>query len=92
MSNPLAPGLLKLGQTTDVERRARDLSACQCFHLQVEKVWPGLGRLEQLVHNDLSVLRHRDGPGIEWFKTDLATVQMCVDMHLAVASQRVTML
>ena len=87
MSNPLASGVLKVGQTNNVERRARKLSHGHCFHLRVEKVWPGLGHLEWQVHAELRLLRCSDCPGKEWFRTDLSTVEMCVALMCRIAAQ-----
>ena len=68
-----APGLLKVGRSDNPERRAMDLQSGHCFWIVVQAVVYGRGDCEREVHRLLQHVRV-DGPGRQWFRTDLPGV------------------
>ena len=65
-ANTLIPGILKIGRSSDVERRRLYMQQSHPFHLITVATFPGAGHLELRVHAALNALLV-DGPGREWF-------------------------
>ena len=58
--------MIKLGRSSDVERRRTELQRSHPFRLITVATFPGAGHLEANVH--LALHAHLvDGPGREWF-------------------------
>jgi len=71
MTRSDAPGLLKIGRSSNPERRAQDLHGGHCFHVNVLCAFPQAGHIETPVHHAL--VSHRvAGPGREWFRLSVA--------------------
>jgi hypothetical protein len=77
MSRSDAPGLVKVGRSDNPERRAMDLQAGHCFWMVVHAIVNGRGGCEREVHRLLQHVRV-DGPGREWFRTDLPGVLVTI--------------
>ena len=67
MSNPLIPGIVKIGRAGCPETRARNLSSSQPFRVKVEYVYKGMGFIERKIHARLSAANVQGGQGREWF-------------------------
>jgi hypothetical protein len=65
-------GILKVGRSSNAERRAREIQGCHCFTVQVVALIPGAGHLELDAHRVLSEFRM--DPGREWFRCSLSRV------------------
>ena len=65
-ANTLIPGILKIGRSSDVERRRLYMQQSHPFHLITVATFPGAGHLEPRVHATLNTLLVA-GPGREWF-------------------------
>ncbi len=63
--------VLKIGRSSNPEKRRRGLEACQNFHLELLATFPGKGYLEPEVHKRLEERRSTRGAGTEWFRIDL---------------------
>ena len=63
-----APGLVKIGRSSDPARRAAELQAGQWFWVKVLAVFSDAGRLERSIHRALQHSRETDIPGTEWFR------------------------
>ena len=74
--NPRIPGEVKIGRARNVQTRLNDLSSCQNFSLVLLQAWPGWGYLERDVHQYLASRRLTGHPGREWFRLDLAEVDL----------------
>jgi hypothetical protein len=84
LSNPLMPGLLKIGKTTrDVAGRANELYQTGVpgpFKIEFDLVSPDCHRLEVAMHSALS--KDRVDPGREFFSVDVAkATQTLIDLH-----------
>ncbi len=92
MSRSDAPGLLKVGRSDNPERRALDLQSGHCFWIVVQAAVNGHGDCEREVHRLLQHVR-MDGPGREWFRSDLPDVleTIATAARSNHASQRVPM-
>ena len=72
MNRSDAPGLLKIGRSSNTEGRAQDLHGGHCFHVNVLCAFPQAGHIERPVHH--AVASHRvAGPGREWFRLSVAS-------------------
>ena len=65
--NPVLPGMVKIGRTSDVRARAYGLSACHPFTIQVCHEYPGFGFLEQIIHDKVRESRVTGFMTREWF-------------------------
>ena len=83
MQNSRIPDEKKVGRSHDPEQRARQLGASQNFRLQILKVYPACGHLESTVHKRLKARKVTEGQGEEWFRVDLATLDMIVQGCIA---------
>ena len=63
-----APGLVKIGRSSDPNRRAGELQASQWFWVKVRAAFTDAGHLERAIHCDLRHRRVDDIPGTEWFR------------------------
>ena len=62
--------VVKIGRSTNPEKRRVSLERCQDFGVELVAVFPGRGYLESLVHGRFEGYRSGRGPGTEWFKVD----------------------
>ena len=62
-----APGLVKIGRSSDPARRAFELQTGQWFWVKVQAAFTDAGHLEKTVHHALRNKRATDCPGVEWF-------------------------
>ena len=62
-----ALGIVKIGSSSNPERRRRDLQQSHTFLMKLLAVFPGKGYLECKVHRRLSSLRVWTGTGREFF-------------------------
>ena len=69
-SNPILPGVLKIGRSVSPETRCKSLSTSQPFIIQIIATYGGLGFLERAIHLKLHSKRVTSGPGLEWFKIE----------------------
>ena len=83
MQNSRIPDEKKVGRSHDPEQRARELGRSQNFRLQILKIYPGCGHLEATVHRRLKARKVTEGQGEEWFRIDLATIDMIVQGCIA---------
>ena len=67
MSNPLIPGMVKIGRANCPETRAQNLSNGHPFHVQVEYTYEGFGHLEANIHIRIRDANVQGGAGREWF-------------------------
>ena len=58
---------IKIGRTSDITKRLRQLEASQNFRLVVVASFPDHGHLERAVHRRLSAYRSAEGASNEWF-------------------------
>ncbi len=58
---------VKIGRSANVNKRKRDLEACQNFFVDVVAIFPGKGWFEKEVHRNLQDYRSTSGAGTEWF-------------------------
>ena len=65
-------GSVKIGRSFNVEKRRRQLMACQDFRIRVLQRYPRKGFLEPHIHRLLQSKRSRGGPGVEWFQVSAA--------------------
>ena len=63
-----APGLVKIGRSSDPARRAAELQAGQWFWVKVLAAFSDAGHLERSIHRALQQYRVTDIPGTEWFR------------------------
>ena len=61
--------VVKIGKSSNVERRRRELEASQNFRVEILAIFPGKGDLEPKVHERLAHCRSTAGAGKEWFKS-----------------------
>ena len=71
MQNPRIPDEKKVGRSINVEARAKQLSQCHNFRLQILKVYHCQGYLEATIHKRLRARKVTEGDGQEWFKVCL---------------------
>ncbi len=76
--NSRIPDEKKLGRSHDPEARAKQLSQCQNFRIQILKTYHGQGYLESTIHKRLKPRKVTEGEGVEWFKVDLETLDLIV--------------
>ena len=62
-----ALGMVKIGSSSDPERRRRKLQECHTFTMKLLAVFPGKGYLEHNVHRRLSHMRVWTGTGREFY-------------------------
>ena len=67
MSNPLIPGMVKIGRASCPETRAQTLSNGHPFRVQVEYTYEGMGHLEANIHVRIREANVQGGAGREWF-------------------------
>ena len=58
--------VVKIGRSSDVEKRRRALEGGHAFYVGIVAVFPGCGHLEHRVHQRLDVFKAH-GAGREWF-------------------------
>ena len=58
---------VKIGRTSDITNRLRQLEASHNFRLVVVASFPEHGHLERAVHRRLSAYRSAEGASNEWF-------------------------
>ena len=58
---------VKVGRTHNIDARVRGLCSSHNFQIKVLAFHPGLGYLEQHVHNRLRAYQSTDGSSTEWF-------------------------
>jgi hypothetical protein len=63
-----APGLVKIGRSSNPARRAAELQAGQWFWVKVLAAFSDAGHLERSIHRALQHSRVMDIPGTEWFR------------------------
>ena len=63
-----APGLVKIGRSSNPARRATELQAGQWFWVKVLAAFSDAGHLERSIHRALQHSRVTDIPGTEWFR------------------------
>ena len=63
-----APGLVKIGRSSNPARRASELQAGQWFWVKVLAAFSDAGHLERSIHRALQQHRVTDIPGTEWFR------------------------
>ena len=73
----------KIGRSHDPEARAKQLSQCQNFRIQILKTYHGQGYLEATIHKRLKARKVTEGDGQEWFKIDLTTLDMVIQGAVA---------
>ena len=59
--------IVKIGRTHNIDARVRGLCSSHNFQIKVLAFHPGLGYLEQHVHNRLRAYQSTDGSSTEWF-------------------------
>ena len=59
--------VVKIGRSSNIEQRRRDLQAGHNFLVTVVASFPSFGHLEQMVHLQLQAFRSTEGVGKEWF-------------------------
>jgi len=62
-----APGMVKIGSSSNPERRRRELQESHTFTMKLLAVFPCKGYLEHKVHHRLSPSRVWTGPGREFY-------------------------
>ena len=83
MQNSRIPDEYKVGRSHNPQARAKDLSTCQNFWIQILQVYPGKGHLESTVHQRLKSRRVTACAGTEWFRVDLDVTQTIIDGVIA---------
>ena len=83
MQNSRIPDEFKVGRSHNPAARAKDLSSCQNFWVQLLHVYQGYGHLEATVHQRLKTRRVKACAGTEWFRVDLAIIQTIIDGVIA---------
>ena len=73
----------KIGRSHDPEARAKQLSKCQNFRIQILKTYHGQGYLEATIHKRLKARKVTEGDGQEWFKIDLTTLDVVIQGAIA---------
>ena len=73
----------KVGRSHDPEARAKQLSQCQNFRIQILKTYHGQGYLEATIHKRLKARKVNEGDGQEWFKIDLQTLDTIIQGVIA---------
>ena len=68
--------IIKIGRSSNPEKRRRELEACQAFSVEILAIFPGC---ERLVHGELNDVRNCEGAGREWFKITPASAFKVVD-------------
>ena len=63
----MLPGMVKIGSSRCVARRAQDLSMSQPFDIIICYSYQGWGALEIDLHRKFASLRVESGTGREWF-------------------------
>ena len=63
-----APGLVKIGRSSNPARRATELQAGQWFWVKVLAAFSDAGHLERSIHRALQQSRVTDIPGTDWFR------------------------
>lgn len=69
-SNPILPGVLKIGRSVSPETRCKSLGASHPFSLQIIGTYGGIGFLEKAIHLKLYSKRVSGGSGTEWFRVE----------------------
>ena len=69
-----APGLYKIGKSNDPTGRALQLQAGHCFTVKILAQFNDAGQYERAAHKAMDKFRVTGGPGMEWFRSDLARV------------------
>ena len=57
----------KIGSTSNIHRRQRELEGTHPFELRLVRFFEGQGHLEKTIHRLLEPLRNLDGHAREWF-------------------------
>ena len=78
MQNSRIPDEKKVGKSIDPEQRAKELGKSHNFKMQILKVYHGQGHLEATVHKRLKARNVTEGDGREWFRVDMATLDMII--------------
>ena len=73
---------IKIGRSSNVQQRIKDLEASQNFRIQLWAEFPGLGHLESTMHTHLQCYRSTRGRGREWFKTSFGHAMSVLTMLL----------
>ena len=81
--NSRIPNEKKVGRSHDPEARAKQLSQCQNFRIQILKTYHGQGYLEATIHKRLKARKVTEGDGQEWFKIDLTTLDVVINGAIA---------
>ena len=68
----------KVGRSHDPAARAKDLSTCQNFRMEILHVFKGQGHLESICHQRLKARKFTEGRGNEWFNLDLQTIETII--------------
>ena len=58
---------VKIGRSSNVENRLRQMGASQNLRLVLVALFPGHGHIERAVHRRLSAYRSAEGANSEWF-------------------------
>jgi hypothetical protein len=67
---------VKIGRSSDVSRRVKELQAGNHNKLSVVRVWENQGHVEHAVHRYLEAVREEG----EWFDTSVETVIRAVEV------------
>ena len=70
LTNPLIPGMVKVGRSHLPHERAKQLSVSQPFELVASYLYEGLGFLEPFLHRKLKPKQVQGGRGREWFRLE----------------------
>jgi len=73
---------LKIGRSSRVEERARDLTASLPFEMVVLATFPGAGHLEEAVHAHLAPKRNEDSTAREWFRVSLSEAVLAIVVQI----------
>ena len=85
-----APGLVKIGRSSNPARRAAELQAGQWFWVKVLAAFSDAGHLERSIHRALQHSRETDIPGTEWFRLPYVDALDAVVAALDSAEARAT--
>ena len=82
-ANSAMPGILKVGRSMNIARRAKELESGHPFRIVTRAACPGLGYLEPRVHAILQPSRRHGGSGREWFEASFSEVMHALACALA---------